>query len=153
MNLKQFAIIILSLACVFALPLALRSLGLMPFQSAVLTVDAGPDINATGIPGQSTPVTLNGTVRENGALQPGLEVQWSKVSGPGELTVERLAGGIANGHHGWEFHDLSVRTPRSEFTLNGRVVRTEQPTELDLSAGGRQDPADGGRGCARRGRR
>jgi len=57
----------------------------------------------------------------------------SWIGAPGELTVERLAGGIANGHEGWEFHDLAVRTPRTEFTLNGRVVRTPpQPTLLDL---------------------
>src|SRR5207237_1730932 len=35
-------------------------------------------------------------------------------------------------HQGWEFHDLSVRTPRTEFTLNGGVIRSAQPTELDL---------------------
>ena len=56
----------------------------------------------------------------------------SWVGGAPDLTVERLAGGIASGSAGLSFRDLSVRTPRSSFTLTGRVVRERQPTVLDL---------------------
>jgi hypothetical protein len=99
MKIKTLLILLLPIAGVFALPMVLRSVGGIPFQSSsVLSVDAGPDINATGIPGQSTPVTLSGTVKESGILQPGVSVQWSKVSGPGELTVDDPGRAITTGH-------------------------------------------------------
>jgi translocation and assembly module TamB len=49
-----------------------------------------------------------------------------------DLTVKTLSGGIANGRGGWSFSDLLVETPRSRFTLTGRVRRDVQPTVLDL---------------------
>jgi autotransporter translocation and assembly factor TamB len=49
-----------------------------------------------------------------------------------DLTVRRLAGELSNGRAGWSFEDLRVDTPRSGFTLNGRVNREQSPTILDL---------------------
>jgi translocation and assembly module TamB len=58
------------------------------------------------------------------------DMSWS--GGAPDLTIERLTGGIANGEAGTVFRDLFVQTPRSAFTLKGRVVRGRQPTVLDL---------------------
>ncbi len=54
------------------------------------------------------------------------------------LTMERLAGIIANGRNGWTFRDLGVRTRQSEFTLSGRVDRSVTPTMLDLQVDARR---------------
>jgi autotransporter translocation and assembly factor TamB len=56
---------------------------------------------------------------------------WAGV--PGELSVNRLTGRISSGGEGWQFERLNVDTPRSGFTLNGRVDRRVSPTELDLT--------------------
>jgi hypothetical protein len=50
-----------------------------------------------------------------------------------DLSMTRLTGALGNGPSGWFFDKLSIETPRSAFTLNGRVIRTESPTELDLA--------------------
>jgi autotransporter translocation and assembly factor TamB len=50
-----------------------------------------------------------------------------------DLTVTRLEGTVANGDAGWLFDALHVVTPRSEFTLDGRVDRRQPPTRLDLA--------------------
>jgi autotransporter translocation and assembly factor TamB len=49
-----------------------------------------------------------------------------------ELSMNRLSGGIGVGPGGWFFDRFSVVTPRSAFELNGRVIRGNRPTELDL---------------------
>ena len=51
---------------------------------------------------------------------------------PPNLTMSRLAGAFGNGPAGWFFDRLSVRTPASSYTVNGRVLRNTQPTSLDL---------------------
>jgi autotransporter translocation and assembly factor TamB len=48
-----------------------------------------------------------------------------------ELTVNPLSGAFGRGPGGWFFEELSVTTPRSTFTLDGRVNSTK-PTSLDL---------------------
>src|SRR5262249_4355828 len=50
-----------------------------------------------------------------------------------DLTMNRLSGAMGNGPAGWFLHRLAVETPRSAFILNGRVVRGDRPTELDLA--------------------
>jgi len=50
-----------------------------------------------------------------------------------ELSMNRLSGALGNGPGGWFFDKLSIETPRSAFTLDGRVVRGDRPTELDLT--------------------
>src|SRR5215213_3926104 len=50
-----------------------------------------------------------------------------------ELSVTRLSGALGHGPGGWFFDKFFVQTPRSEFTLAGRVIRDRQPTELDLT--------------------
>lgn len=57
-------------------------------------------------------------------------VSWSG-SAP-DLTMNRLAGALGNGPSGWFFEKLSIRTPQSEYTVSGRVLRSAQPTALDL---------------------
>jgi hypothetical protein len=66
-------------------------------------------------------------------------VEWrldfSKASWHGagsDLTMNHLAGIIANGERGLSFERLQVETPRSRFTVDGRVVRSPAPTSLDL---------------------
>jgi hypothetical protein len=49
-----------------------------------------------------------------------------------DLTVTQLTGGLGNGDGGWHFDSLYVETPRTTFTLDGRVVKSDQPTVLDL---------------------
>jgi hypothetical protein len=49
-----------------------------------------------------------------------------------DLTVTTLSGGIGNGAGGWTFDNLRVQTPRTAFTLHGRVVKGEHQTTLDL---------------------
>ena len=49
-----------------------------------------------------------------------------------DLTVKELTGTLSNGDAGWEFRALRVVTPRSGFTLNGRIDRRQTPTTLDL---------------------
>jgi autotransporter translocation and assembly factor TamB len=49
-----------------------------------------------------------------------------------DLTMSQLTGGLGTGPGGWFFDRLSIATPRSAYTLNGRVVRGGQPTSLDL---------------------
>ena len=56
----------------------------------------------------------------------------SWLGGASDLTMDRLSGKLANGHDGWSFDDLRVRTAQSAFTLQGRVVRSDQPARLDL---------------------
>lgn len=50
----------------------------------ILTTDAGPDQTVTQpVINQPTPVTLSGTVRENGTIAPdGVKRTWTVVSGP-----------------------------------------------------------------------
>ncbi len=48
------------------------------------------------------------------------------------LTVTRLAGSIASGSGGLSFTDLKVETPRTTFTLDGRIIRDVKPTVVDL---------------------
>jgi translocation-and-assembly-module (TAM) inner membrane subunit TamB-like protein len=50
-----------------------------------------------------------------------------------DLSVNRLAGALGHGPGGWFFERFSVETPRSAFTLSGRINRDRQPTDLDLS--------------------
>lgn len=66
-------------------------------------------------------------------------VRWSlvfdRVSWIGHapnLSVTRLAGTFGHGPTGWFFDNFVVETPRSAFTLAGRIDRSRQPTELDL---------------------
>ncbi len=49
-----------------------------------------------------------------------------------DLTLNKLSGGIGNGPGGWTFDDLFVETPRTRFTMTGRVERGEKPATLDL---------------------
>jgi TamB, inner membrane protein subunit of TAM complex len=49
-----------------------------------------------------------------------------------DLTMTRLSGGLENGPAGLGFNALSVVTPRSTFTLTGRIVRGDTPTTVDL---------------------
>ena len=55
---------------------------------------------------------------------------WS--GGATDLTMNRLTGIIANGDGGLTFEKLAVLTPRSAFTVDGRVIRGAAPTSLDL---------------------
>ena len=52
--------------------------------------------------------------------------------GGSDLTMNRLSGVIANGSSGLTFEKLVVETPRSAFTVDGRVIRGQGPTALDL---------------------
>src|SRR4051812_21323941 len=49
-----------------------------------------------------------------------------------DLSVNKLSGVIGNGGDGWLFRQLVVDTPRSHFTLDGRVDRRVTPTQLNL---------------------
>jgi hypothetical protein len=49
-----------------------------------------------------------------------------------DLTITKLSGGFGNGDAGWHFDSLFVQTPATTFTLNGRVLKSDQPTVLDL---------------------
>jgi autotransporter translocation and assembly factor TamB len=50
-----------------------------------------------------------------------------------DLRVSRLTGGIGNGSAGWVFDHLVVETPKSLFTLDGRVDRRSPPVRLPLT--------------------
>jgi autotransporter translocation and assembly factor TamB len=52
--------------------------------------------------------------------------------GGSDLTMNRLSGVIANGSAGLIFEKLVVETQRSAFTVDGRVMRGQAPTSLDL---------------------
>jgi autotransporter translocation and assembly factor TamB len=52
--------------------------------------------------------------------------------GATDLTMEALSGVVANGDAGLTFEKLVVQTPRSAFTVDGRVIRGGAPTSLDL---------------------
>jgi autotransporter translocation and assembly factor TamB len=58
------------------------------------------------------------------------DVSW-RGSAP-DLTMNRLSGGIENAPEGIAFHTLTVETPGSLFTLEGRVEKGDRPTTLDL---------------------
>jgi hypothetical protein len=58
------------------------------------------------------------------------DASFSGASPP--LVVTRLSGEIGSGPDGWAFDDLRVVTPRSDFTLTGRVDRRQPPTRLAL---------------------
>jgi translocation and assembly module TamB len=49
-----------------------------------------------------------------------------------DLPLQSLTGVLSTGAEGWAFDALRVATPRSEFTLNGRIDRRQRPTRLDL---------------------
>lgn len=57
----------------------------------------------------------------------------SFAGGAPDLTVRDLNGTVTGIDDGWEFSALHVVTPRSEFTLNGRIDRQHSPTRLDLT--------------------
>ena len=64
-------------------------------------------------------------------------VRMQRVSWAGDaenITMERLVGGLSDGASGWEFQNLSARTSGSDFVVDGRVNRGNQPTSLDLHA-------------------
>ena len=66
---------------------------------AVLTVDAGPDLFVSAPIGNgATPVTLAAVVRENGNLVSRIRVDWTKLEGPGEFTVDDPGRAITTGH-------------------------------------------------------
>ncbi len=50
-----------------------------------------------------------------------------------QLDVRALSGAVSSGDEGWLFQALHVTTPRSDFTLDGRVDRRQTPTRLDLA--------------------
>jgi autotransporter translocation and assembly factor TamB len=60
------------------------------------------------------------------------DVSW--LGSAPNLTMKRLSGGIDNGPTAILFDNLMVETPRSQFTLAGRINREKetQPTTLDL---------------------
>jgi hypothetical protein len=57
-------------------------------------------------------------------------VSWS--GGASDLTVKQLTGQLSSGATAWGFDDLLVETPRSQYTLDGRVERGGKPAVLDL---------------------
>ncbi len=52
-----------------------------------------------------------------------------------QLDVRALSGVVSSGDEGWLLRALHVATPRSEFTLDGRVDRRQTPTVIDLTVG------------------
>src|SRR5258706_15832579 len=56
----------------------------------------------------------------------------SWLGGAPALAITQLSGGIASDAGGVTFSDLFVQTPRSAFTLTGRIVRDPQPTTFAL---------------------
>jgi hypothetical protein len=50
-----------------------------------------------------------------------------------DLTMSRLNGAFGNGPGGWFFEKLTIETPRSTFVLDGRIVRGDAPTSLNLT--------------------
>jgi autotransporter translocation and assembly factor TamB len=62
-------------------------------------------------------------------------LQFDRVSFAGhapDLSVNPLSGTFGRGPGGWFFEQLSVQTPRSAFTIDGRVNTAVKPTALDL---------------------
>jgi hypothetical protein len=57
----------------------------------------------------------------------------SWLGGASDISIDGLTGAIANGHEGWSFDELRVRTAQSAFTVDGRVRRSDQPSVLDLN--------------------
>ena len=49
-----------------------------------------------------------------------------------DLSVNPLSGAFGRGPNGWFFEELSVKTARSAFTLDGVVNNATRPTTLDL---------------------
>ena len=49
-----------------------------------------------------------------------------------DLTVSNIGGSVSNGNEGLSFYNFSVDTPHSAFALNGRIVRSQSPTTVDL---------------------
>ena len=58
--------------------------------------------------------------------------QMSWIGGAPDLTVNSITGILDNGSGGTVFRDFSVKTPTSDFVLDGDVVRGDAPTTLDL---------------------
>jgi hypothetical protein len=58
-------------------------------------------------------------------------VQW--IGSDPELTVTRLSGGFGHTSGGWFFDRLSVQTPRSVFSLDGRIDTERKPAVLDVA--------------------
>jgi len=58
------------------------------------------------------------------------DVSW--IGRAPDLSVRRLAGVFGRGPGGWFFERFSVDTPRSAFTLDGRIDTARKPTALDL---------------------
>ena len=58
------------------------------------------------------------------------DVSW--IGRAPDLSVRRLAGIFGRGPGGWFFERFSVDTPRSAFTLDGRIDTARKPTALDL---------------------
>jgi hypothetical protein len=54
------------------------------------------------------------------------------------LTVNRIAGTFGRGPTGWYFDKFVVETPRSDFTIGGRIDRNQHPTEIDLEVAARR---------------
>ena len=71
------------------------------------------------------------------SFEPGIwTLDFANASFSGEspgLTVRQLTGMVGSGDAGWLFRSLRVVTPRSEFTLDGRIDRRQSPTTLDLN--------------------
>jgi autotransporter translocation and assembly factor TamB len=62
-------------------------------------------------------------------------LQFDRVSWIGhapDLSVHPLSGAFGRGPNGWFFEELSVKTARSAFTLDGVVNNAAKPTMLDL---------------------
>src|SRR5262245_19498566 len=49
-----------------------------------------------------------------------------------DLTMKRFNGALGNGPAGWFFEKMTIETPRSAYTVSGRVIRGGEPTALDL---------------------
>src|SRR5262249_36363513 len=49
-----------------------------------------------------------------------------------DLTMKRFNGALGNGPGGWFFERMTIETPRSAYTVSGRVIRGNDPTALDL---------------------
>jgi hypothetical protein len=58
------------------------------------------------------------------------ELSW--VGTKPDLTITGLTGSFETGREGVAFQALAVRTPRSAFTLDGRVARGDSPAVLNL---------------------
>jgi autotransporter translocation and assembly factor TamB len=54
------------------------------------------------------------------------------------LVVTSLTGALSNSDAGWSFDALKVETPRTSFTLDGRIEHGQEPTVLDLHVDARR---------------